>query len=299
MNKPRTSATKATPSPSSRNASTMQKSRTPTKQSSTLSNEALDTPTNANRGVVKPVRSEPGAVSTAMKIVAIDNPHTAKKHSDLDDDVTIRNQSSVPGESRAATGSTDIDSVATEPESSDELERICENIWNLFGDNLRYVAVDREGADYQETLRIVRDLSLGGSSSAEDGDLSMVSSSNGSQATAATSGSTGSTMAHLDNAGPPSPTIAIAAHALYTLLTTPAPHVMEFDELKSIGEAWWASVGREALRTASMGREIPTDIDDATSSLTNKAVYSLIAKKLLRLQFRASKRLISFPAVIV
>lgn len=191
-------------------------------------------------------------------------------------------------ESEPATGN-------VEPESSDELERICENVWSLFGDNLRYVAVEREAADYGETLRILQDLSMGGASGGGEGDSSMVSSSSGSQATAATSGSTSSSLGQLDNAGPPSPTVAIAAHVLYALLTTPSPHIMDFDLLKAEGESWWNQHGQEALRASAAGREAP-DMSDSSGSLANKAVYSLIAKKLLRLQFRGARRIISFPA---
>ena len=105
---------------------------------------------------------------------------------EADTDTTLRHESGTSDELNIR--EVDEEDTPMLPESSDELERICESVWSLFGDNLRYVAVDREGADYQETLRVLQDLSSGKSSV---GDVSMASSSSESQATAATSGSTG------------------------------------------------------------------------------------------------------------
>lgn len=183
--------------------------------------------------------------------------------------------------------------------SSDELERICESIWSLFGDSLRYVAVDREGASYQETLRILGDLSLGGKrhDRTSGGDESMTSYSSDSQATVATTGSSSSS--HLENAGPPQPAMAVAAHVLQTLLTTPPPHVMDIEELKGEAEAWWDREGRQAYMSSLAGRESAGEIGEGTSSdLASRAVFRLVAKKILRLQFRGAKRIISFPAHI-
>jgi hypothetical protein len=219
------------------------------------------------------------------------------KAPEVDETSTSRRRASTAEETPMETEGLNPALILVQPESSDELERICENIWTLFGDNLRYVAVDREGADYRDTLSILQDLSVGGPGNHEGGgDVSMTSSS---QDTAATSGSTNSISVQLENAGPPSSTTAIAARILFILLTSPPPHIMEFDELTLIGVKWWTSQGCEMLKRYSMGREVPSDVGDKPSTLANKAVYSLIAKKLLRIQFRVGKRIVSFPAHII
>jgi hypothetical protein len=236
-----------------------------------------------------------GGKGKEVRSSALRNDDPKASSDDDERDITVRHEAETNEESRI--GQEVAAPISKQPEGSDELERICENVWSLFGDNLRYVAVDREAADYQETLRVLQHLSTGGGGAANVGDASMASSSSESQATAATSGSTGSASSNLENAGPPSPTVAIAAHVLFALLTTPSPHVMDFDELKARGESWWTSEGREALQKSALN-PASFDFDDSSSSLASKAVYSLIAKKLLRLQFRGAKRIISFPAHI-
>lgn len=239
--------------------------------------------------------STSGRAESKLQLVSVILPGASEDNDvaiDDGEDTTLRHESGTREQNN--TQEAEMMDTITLPESSDELERICESVWSLFGDNLRYVAVDREGADYQETLRVLQDLSAGKSSA---GDASMGLSDSESQATAATSGSTGSASSNLDNAGPPSPTVAIAAHILSLLLTTSSPHVEEFDVLKTKAASWWTSAGREALRKSALNPEA-VEFDESSSSLASRAVYSLIAKKLLRLQFRGAKRVVSFPAHI-
>lgn len=133
-------------------------------------------------------------------------------------------------------------------QSSDELERICRVIWTIFGDNLRHVAPDREAVDYFGTLRALQDLSLASTSSY---------------------------------------TTAISARVLVILLSTPAPHVMDFDALKREAEAWWEAEGQLACKADAFPHAGPAQ--------AGKAVYELIAKKLLRLRFSGAQRIVSFP----
>jgi len=271
------------------------KPKTPTRKAAETKLSATGTRQNLQTTEPSPTKPEgqaaPSPQSSALADFDVED-------EDDDEDLTVRRRPNVVEETQVDGADLEPSLALNEPESSDELERICENIWTLFGGNLRYVAVDREGADYRETLRILQKLSMGGASSGGEGDTSMASSSNESQGTAATSGSTNSLTSQLENAGPPSSTIAIAAHILFTLLTSPSPHAMEFDDLKAAGESWWISQGREALERSAVGREVPCDISDDSSSLASKAIYSLIAKKLLRLNLRVGKRIITFPAHI-
>lgn len=281
----RTSSAKVAPTTPLRGGSVTPKAKSPMKNPVTPKARSAATPQK---------KSEPSSASRGSAVKKAAKVVVEEQQEEEEGDVTIQGTSNEAASIEETVTASPIRSI--EPQSSDELERICENIWSLFGDNLRYVAADREGADYKETLRILQDLSNGESHNESQGDISMASS-NASQATAATSGSTGSNSDHLESAEAPTPANAIAAHILYILLTTPSPHVMEFDELKAKGESWWTTQGRDALLRSAVGSE-PVDINDSGSGLANKAVYSLIAKKLLRLQFRGAKRFISFPAII-
>ncbi|UZJ51779.1 hypothetical protein CBS101457_001099 [Exobasidium rhododendri] len=290
--KARTSVTRSTVSSSPRAGTLPPRVTISTKKSSS---EMLD---KSNTHVYSQ-RPEAAQMKASSQTSATDLKLTMGHDESDENDTTLQHPSSVAEYAQLDEESLNDTLALVQPESSDELERICENIWTLFGDAMRYVAVEQEGANYRDTLRILQDLSVGGASSkVGEGDVSMASSSNASQDTAATSGSTNSTSTQVENAGPPSSMTAIAARLLFTLLTSPPPHAMAFDDLTSVGVAWWAGEGCEALKKASEGREKPADIDDSSASLANKAVYNLMAKKLLRIQFRVGKRIVSFPAHI-
>lgn len=179
------------------------------------------------------------------------------------------------------------------PSASDELEGVCENIWRIFGDHLRYAAPNRESSDYEETLQVLNNLQFGSSevSTASEQDASLASN-----ATAATSGSTVGSTSSLTNLGVPAPLTAMGSHILLELLQSVPPHAIEFDELKKEGDRWWANEGRRLYRTNTGANEADlTSISGSgASTLGSKAVYDLMAKKILRVRFQGKQRIVSF-----
>ncbi|PWN35275.1 uncharacterized protein FA14DRAFT_160494 [Meira miltonrushii] len=179
-------------------------------------------------------------------------------------------------------------------ETSDELERICENIWAMFGDNLRYAAPSTESANVEETIEILQNLSLSKDSNSSP-DIS-TASSNVTGTTAATSGSTISTSA-LPNAGPPSPTTVIAARILISMLKSAAPHSEDIEELKKDASSWWSTEGSKAYSQASRGDLDMTSLDSG-EALAKKSIYELAAKKIIKFRFKGTKRVAQFAAHI-
>lgn len=185
----------------------------------------------------------------------------------------------------------------TKLEASEELEKICENIWTIFGDNLRFVAPAHESATVGETIEILYDLSLSKSrtSTSINPDLSMTSSN----ATDSTSATTGSTISNssLSNAGPPSPTTAIAARILIFMLKTTPPHSVDLDIVKKDASSWWSEEGSKTYSNASKGDLDLTSLD-SSEALAKKSIYELAAKKIIKFRFDGAKRMAQFAAHI-
>lgn len=179
-------------------------------------------------------------------------------------------------------------------EISDELERICENIWTLYGDNLRYAAPSTESANVEETVEILQNLSLSKSSTSNP-DIS-IASSNATDSTAATTGSIISNSS-LTNAGPPSPTTVIAARILIYMLKSAAPHSEDIEELKKDASSWWSIQGLQAYSQASRGDLDMTSLDSG-EALAKKSIYELAAKKIIKFRFKGTKRVAQFAAHI-
>ena len=179
-------------------------------------------------------------------------------------------------------------------ETSDELERVCENIWTMFGDNLRFAAPSVESANVEETIEILHNLSLSKNATGNP-DIS-TASSNATDSTAATTGSTISTSS-LINAGPPSSTTAIAAHILISMLKSAAPHSEDIEELKKDASSWWSKEGSKAYSQASRG-DLDMSSLESGEALAKKSIYELAAKKIVKLRFKGKNRVAEFAAHI-
>ncbi|KDN53368.1 hypothetical protein K437DRAFT_253061 [Tilletiaria anomala UBC 951] len=224
----------------------------------------------------------------------------------------------------------DLDSDEDEdniPEATDELERVTEKIWSVFGDVVRFVAPEREGADFSETLKMLEVLigarspaslssaAAGGGATAvlttvagSGGDTSVASSAHtgtsGATNSSAASGAAGS----LPNAGPPTPTNMAAAHVLVSLLRTPEPHQLEFEDLRILTSSWWDAVdgdghndgGREKCRAMMLeGRaQAPeSELMSGGETLAARAIYGLQAKKLLVIRRKGAKAPVGFAGL--
>ncbi|CAO1617499.1 unnamed protein product [Jaminaea pallidilutea] len=199
------------------------------------------------------------------------------------------------------------DASAADPEATDELERLSEKIWNSFGDHLRYFLRDPDATDggggateedvmtdFRGTLQLLRRLmsSTQGDGSASGGamqrgkdDASSISSAPTSLSGKTTS-ATGST--------PPDVVARVTAFVLLELLTAPAPHMVDFPLLKTNAKAWFTE-NPSVLAKATAGDD---DEGEAASSdeeaLVTKAVYAMVAKKLLRIRRTGGQAKVGF-----
>lgn len=178
----------------------------------------------------------------------------------------------------------------TVPESSDELERITEKLWDTFGENLRYVAAGRDAADFAETFTVLRSLERAGANvttrrAAADADESIVSSQ--------TTASTASATASGSPSNPLGVTTVVMAHVLLLLLRSPPPHSMKLTDIKTTTGRWWLQVGQKSFRAAAAAPHTrgpasrlgfdTTELEQSGDQLATRAVYGLVAKKLLRI----------------
>lgn len=218
-------------------------------------------------------------------------------------DETIRLQPSVAAEEREEGEEGLVKSlkstsgtVASAIQISDELEKVCENIWRIFGDHLRYAAPSRESAGYTDTLQILHLLSVGAQSS---GPNNTQEASFASEATAATSGSTVGSTSTLTNLGVPAPSIAMDSYILLLMLKSPPPHKLELEGLYQEADRWWAEEGRNSYRTNTGANEAQLKelSEGGPKTFATRAVYDLVAKKLLRIQY-GKHRLISFAVYV-
>lgn len=172
-------------------------------------------------------------------------------------------------------------SSPTTPAASEELEQITRKLWSTFGENLRYVAPGRESADFGETFALLRALEHGGA---------RVAGADEPQDSAAASGPSGA-------ANPTSglsALVVIMAHVLLLLLRARAPHSMQLADIKAQTGRWWNAAGqrnfRSAMVTAKQQNELlarlgfdTAELGQGGEQLATRAVYGLVAKKLLRI----------------
>lgn len=146
-------------------------------------------------------------------------------------------------------------------EPTDELERLTEKIWDVFGDQLRLLsggdAATLETADFTTTLGMLRSIT----------DMDRASIPGTAQS-------------------------SISSLVLLLLLTSPPPdHSMEFGQLKAEGREWWQ--GKKAT-TAENAVSEEADVDVDGEQLTTKAVYALVAKRLLRVRRTGGEARVGF-----
>lgn len=160
------------------------------------------------------------------------------------------------------------------PPPSDELERICALLWRVWGDSLRYAAPGCSGAPLASTYTVLQALEQGGA--ARDGP---------------------------PPAAPPAPDpsaplavgTSMMAHVLLLLFRAPSPHTLPLAQIKAMSDTWWAKQGRAqwlATRDAPASATSAVqhagwdaaDAEQGGDALATRAVYALVAKKVLRIQ---------------
>jgi hypothetical protein len=174
------------------------------------------------------------------------------------------------------------------PEATDELERVTENIWSALGDVLRVLRPECEGLGFHETLGLLQALMRGeGASGPAVGETSLGSTATGTTASSATAASSAAALPVLA----PTPTTVHAAHLLVLLLSAPAPHQENMNAIKAAAQTWWHEHGRQAWLGHGGARE---GTEEQGDSLATKAMYQLVAQKILRVRHVGGGRVVSF-----
>ncbi|KAL4398759.1 hypothetical protein ACI68E_004156 [Malassezia pachydermatis] len=158
------------------------------------------------------------------------------------------------------------------PPVSDELERITAMLWRGFGESMRYAAPGCASASYAATFGVLRALEQ---CAPQQDDMP--------------SG---------DAPNPTSPLpvmVVMMAHVLLLLMRSPAPHTLSLPAIKTFSEKWWKQQGQPDLQAAQaqpatrntlvqhVGLDA-TEGEQTGEALATRAVYGLVAKKLLRIQ---------------
>jgi len=204
-----------------------------------------------------------------------------------DGDDTLRLPSAADDE--PALAAAEEPSPARLPEATDELERVTENIWSALGDVLRVLRPECEGLGFHETLGLLQALMRGeGASGPAVGETSLGSTATGTTASSATAAS--SSAAALPVLAP-TPTTVHAAHLLVLLLCAAAPHQENMNAIKAAAQTWWHEQGRAAWLSHGGAKE---GTEEQGDSLATKAMYQLVAQKILRVRHVGGGRVVSF-----
>lgn len=164
--------------------------------------------------------------------------------------------------------------MGTVPPATDALERVAAHVWERFGEPLRYARPGCASASFSDTFQALRQLEQGVPHE-EGAPDSYGSAPNPS--------------------GPLSVSVAMMAHVMLLLLRAPAPHTLTLPTIKALSETWWRQQGQAALQAAmraptscsALVQQVgldPTDVEQAGDALATRAVYGLVAKKVLRIQ---------------
>lgn len=182
------------------------------------------------------------------------------------------------------------DPLARDPELTDELERLTEKVWDAFGDHLRFFAPHLESSDATTTLSLLRKLlatstlQTGGGAAPLADDGSSVSSA------AATTSSTASGNAGAMHVSSLTLQARVTALTLLNLfVNVDEGHSVEFPWLKTRARQWYDDEVAEEEKRLQEDSAV-TDGE----ALVTKAVYAMVAKKLLRIRRSGGKARVGF-----
>lgn len=183
--------------------------------------------------------------------------------------------------------------LAATSQSSEELERVTQKVWEVFGDALRSVAPERETADYVDTLDVLKTLMTGGDKPNNAGDYSVGSVQTSSTlSTAASEASAAATAAQL------TPEVLMTAFVIFQMLVSEEPHRMNIDELKVRGHEWWSTSGMQVWLHAQSHdeRDVPSRVEafQDGQNLARKATYGMISKQLFAIKRQKGVGLVGF-----
>ncbi|KAJ1017818.1 hypothetical protein NDA16_005135 [Ustilago loliicola] len=181
--------------------------------------------------------------------------------------------------------------LAATGQSSDELERVAQKVWEVFGDALRSVAPERESADYHDTLDVLKALMSGGDKPSA-GDYSVGSVQTSSTLSTAASEASAAASAQL------TPEVLMTAFVIFQMLVSEEPHRMNIDELKVRGHEWWSTSGMQVWLHARSHDEndvpIRAEAFEDGQNLARKATYGMISKQLFAIKRQKGVGLVGF-----
>lgn len=164
--------------------------------------------------------------------------------------------------------------MGTVPPATEALERMAAQVWERFGEPLRYARPGCVAAPFPDTFQALRQIEQGVPLD---------------ESAPATYG------AAPNPSGPLSVGTVMMAHVMLLLMRAPAPHTLTLPTIKALCETWWRQQGQAALQAAvrapttrsALVQQVgldPTDMDQGGDALATRAVYGLVAKKVLRIQ---------------
>ncbi|EST08856.1 hypothetical protein PSEUBRA_001565 [Kalmanozyma brasiliensis GHG001] len=181
--------------------------------------------------------------------------------------------------------------LATNSESSEELERATEKVWEVFGEALRSVAPERESADYYDTLDVLK-LLMSGGDKFNAGDYSVGSVQTSSTFSSAASEASAAVAAQL------TPEVLMTAFVIFQMLVSDEPHRMNIDELKLRGHEWWSTAGMQVWLHAQShdDTDVPARVEafEDGQNLARKATYGMISKQLFAIKRQKGVGLVGF-----
>lgn len=180
------------------------------------------------------------------------------------------------------------------PATSDELERITTLLWTRFGEALRYVSAE-ERAPFKSTFALLASLECCGQ---DPSALQTDAPASADDSVRAPSGVT--SLATQSSAGMPlsaplSVNTVVMAHVILLLFRAPAPHALTLPTIKTLTDSWWRQRGQDVFRATAATPSLShaeavrqagldaSEVDMGGDTLGSRAVYGLVAKKLLRI----------------
>ncbi|WFC94596.1 hypothetical protein MBRA1_001229 [Malassezia brasiliensis] len=191
------------------------------------------------------------------------------------------------------------------PTSSAELERITALLWTRFGEALRYVSAE-ERAPFTTTFALLASLECCGQDpSALQTDAAASADDSVHAPSAVTSLATQSSAGMLLSA-PLSVNTVVMAHVILLLFRAPPPHTLTLPTIKTLTESWWRQRGQDVFRATSATPALShadtirqagldaSEVETGGDTLGSRAVYGLVAKKLLRIHRAGGAATIQF-----
>lgn len=176
-------------------------------------------------------------------------------------------------------------------QSSEELDRATQKVWEVFGEALRSVVPEREAANYFDTLDALK-LLMSGGNAPNAGDYSVGSVQTSSTFSSAASEASAAVAAQL------TPEVLMTAFVIFQMLVSEEPHRMNIDELKVRGHEWWSTSGMQVWLHAQAhdDNDVPSRVEafEDGQNLARKATYGMISKQLFAIKRQKGVGLVGF-----